>query len=100
MTYWFHPEALAEYREALRYKSVKPKLGRDFRNTVEKAIAAILENPARFGPVQQGVRRCLLKRFPYKLYFLHDEVRCQIVVYAVMHVSREPDYWKGRLQTV
>jgi hypothetical protein len=43
MTYWFHPEALAEYREAaLRYKRVKPELGRAFLNAVEKAVAAIL----------------------------------------------------------
>ena len=100
MTYWFHPGALAEYREAaLRYKRVKPELGRDFRNTVEKAIAAILEHPARFGPVERGVRRCLLTRFPYKIYFLHEEALKQVVIYAVMHVSREPDYWKSRLAT-
>jgi hypothetical protein len=40
----------------------------------------------------------LLKRFPYKIYFLHDDVREQIVIYAVMHVRRAPDYWKSRLQ--
>ena len=56
MSHWFHPNALAEYREAaLRYKRVKPELGRDFRHAVESAIAAILEHPTRFGPVERGV---------------------------------------------
>ena len=94
---WFHPDALAEYRDAaLRYKQVKPELGRDFRNSVEKAIAAILETPTRFGPSERGIRRYLLKRFPYKIYFVHDPARDQIVIYAVMHVSRHPEYWKSR----
>ena len=98
MTYWFHPEALAEYREAaLRYKRVKADLGRDFKNAVETGIAGILENPTRFGPVEHGIRRHLLRRFPYKIYFLHEETRQQVVIYAVMHVSRHPDYWKSRM---
>lgn len=98
MTYWFHPEALAEYREAaLRYKRVKTELGRGFTNEVEKAIAEILEQPTRFGPVEHSIRRYLLKRFPYKIYFLHEQTRQQIVIYAVMHVNRDPDYWKNRI---
>ena len=48
MTWWFHPEALAGYREAaLRYKQVKPQLGRDFRNTIEKAITIAIRNIGR-----------------------------------------------------
>jgi plasmid stabilization system protein ParE len=100
MTYWFHPEALAEYHSAAHhYKQVKPELGRDFRTTVEKAVAAILEHPTRFGPVERGIRRYLLKRFPYKIYFFHDAQKQEIAIYAVMHVRRDPDYWKGRLGT-
>ncbi len=98
MTCWFHPEALAEYREAaLRYQRVKPELGREFKAEGEKAIAAILERPTRFGPIERGIRRCLLKRFPYKIHFLHDEALQEVIIYAVMHVRRDPEYWKSRL---
>jgi toxin ParE1/3/4 len=98
MTYWFHPDALAEYREAaLRYKAVKPELGRDFHSSVARALASILVNPSQFGPIEHGIRRYLLKRFPYKIYFVHDESHDRIIIYAVMHVSRHPDCWKTRM---
>src|SRR5437868_2947971 len=101
MTFWFHPEALAEYDEAaLRYKDVRPKLGRDFISAVESAIEAIVEHPTRYPPtepIERGIRRFLLKRFPYKIYFQHDEAKERIIIYAVMHVRRHPDYWKHRL---
>ena len=98
MTFSFHPEALAEYREAaLWYERQKPGLGGRFVSEVEASVAAILANPTRFGPVEQGVRRYALKRFPYCLRFVHDQARQHIVFAAVMHVRRHPDYWKNRL---
>ncbi len=99
MTFSFHPEAREEYREAaLRYERIKPELGHAFAKAVERAIAALVLNPLRFGPVdERGIRRCLLKRFPYKIHYLPNETQQQLVIYAVMHVSRDADYWKGRL---
>ena len=91
MIWWFHPEALVEYREAaLRYERVRPELGRDFKNTVEKAIASIREHPTRFGPVEHSIRRCLLKRFPYKIYFLQRVLlkRSYFVVYFLQEQER------------
>ena len=86
------------YREAaLRYEMEKRGLGRQFVNAVEVGVAAIMGNPTRYGPVDQGVRRYELKRFPYRIHFVHDEIRSHVVIYAVMHVRRDPDYWKGRL---
>lgn len=98
MTLSFHPEARAEYREAaLWYSRQKPRLGSEFVSAVEAALAAIVENPERYAPVDHGVRRYPMKRFPYRIHFLHLEDRNQVVIYAVMHVRREPDYWKHRL---
>ena len=38
-----------------------------------------------------------MKRFPYRIHFTHDEAERHVVIYAVMHVRRDPDYWKSRL---
>jgi len=70
MTFWFHPEALAEYDEAsLRYKDIRPRLGRNFVNAVENAIEVIVEHPTRYPETEPGIHRYLLKRFPYKIFF-------------------------------
>jgi toxin ParE1/3/4 len=98
MTFWFHPEALAEYNEAAeRYKGASLKLGHDFVNAIENAVETIVEHPTRYPPIERNVRRFLLKRFPYKMYYQHDEANQRIIIYAVMHVRRHPDYWKQRV---
>jgi len=71
VTFSFHPEAIAEYREAaLWYEKEKPGLGDQFTNAVEAGVGAILENPTRYGPVEQGIRRYAVKRFPYRIHFI------------------------------
>lgn len=98
MTLSFHPDAIAEYREAaLRYEKEKSGLGGRFVSAIEAGVTSILENPTRYGPVQHGVRRYALKEFPYRIHFVYDETRRHVTLYAVMHVRRDPDYWRGRL---
>jgi hypothetical protein len=42
------------------------------------------------------IRRCLARRFPYGvLYFMEQG---DILILAVMHLHRSPDYWKARIQ--
>ena len=90
MRYSFHPEARAEFKEATLYYSEKsPSLG------VEPAIQGIVENPFLYRVIDEDLRRCLTKRFPYAiLYSIEDHY---ILILAVMHCSREPSYWKHRL---
>lgn len=40
------------------------------------------------------IRRCLVKRFPFSLLFRIETER--IYVLAVMHLHREPNYWRTR----
>lgn len=49
----------------------------------------------RFHPfVELDVRRCLAKTFPFGVLF--RERPGAVVVMAVMHLHRDPDYWKNR----
>jgi toxin ParE1/3/4 len=90
------PEAEQELREAAKwYEDRSPGLGAAFLQVVEVVLAAIPENPLRFPVVCQSVRRALLNRFPYGVFF---RVRAnQISVIAIMHLSRNPERWQRRL---
>lgn len=98
MRWEFHPQALEEYREAtLYYAERDPALATRFIEAVEDAIRRILESPERWRVLDEDVRRCLTHVFPYGiLYIIEPE---SILVVAVMHCSRKPNYWKGRVAT-
>ncbi len=96
MKYEFHPEALAEYDEAAHYYAQQqPGLDLRFIVCVEEGIEQIIENPFRWRPIDEDVRRCLTRVFPYGiLYTIEPDF---VLIVAVAHCSREPGYWKHRL---
>ena len=96
MRYEFHPAALEEYREAaLWYAEREPQVAQNFVASVEEAIARIVEAPQRWRVVDEDVRRCLTRVFPFGiLYTIEDDF---LLIVAVMHFSRAPGYWKSRI---
>ena len=96
MTYSFHPEAEAEFNGAIDYYEAREAgLGCDFAVEAYSAIQRIVAYP-RSWPVLEGeVRRCQTNRFPYGVLYAVEENRVFIV--AVMHLRRDPDYWKHRV---
>jgi plasmid stabilization system protein ParE len=97
MRYEFHPEALEEYNDAGYYYAAKePGLDLRFIVAVESAIEKILEDPRRFRRFDEDVRRCLARVFPYAiLYTIENDF---VLIVAVAHFSREPGYWKRRIE--
>jgi len=95
MKYIYHPEALAEYADAaLYYEERTPGLGADFTFEVETAIQKVLEVPDRWRCIEDDIRRFLVSRFPYGvLYTIEADY---ILILAIMHLSREPGYWRHR----
>jgi len=73
----------------------KEGLGKRFREEVESKCRAVVENPLAWNERRGGYRRANLGGFPHYIAFLIDED--EIVVMAVGHSSRRPDYWKGRV---
>jgi plasmid stabilization system protein ParE len=96
MTFDFHPEARLEYREAAAfYESRRSGLGVAFTLEVEAAIDRMRQNPTAWRVIEQDVRRCLTHTFPYGvLYTVEQE---SILIVAVMHLHRQPVYWRNRL---
>lgn len=89
----FHPDAESEMiNAAAYYESQQPDLGRRFLAAVQDSINRILLNPRLYPVVELNVRRCLTKTFPFGILF--REMPDKIVIMAVMHLHRDPDYWK------
>ncbi|MBW4429691.1 MAG: type II toxin-antitoxin system RelE/ParE family toxin [Nostoc desertorum CM1-VF14] len=95
MRYVFHPEALAEYGEAVQYYAQqRTEVAQAFVNAVEDAVYRVREAPTRYATIDEDIRRCMTDKFPYGiLYIIEPDY---ILILAVMHCSREPRYWKDR----
>ncbi|MFV0591504.1 MAG: hypothetical protein ACK5M7_08970 [Draconibacterium sp.] len=70
------------------------KLGEEFLLEVEKVLSRIVKSPKQFPQVLKNVRKAVVSRFPFSVYFTVIETR--IVVFAVFHNSRNPIIWKKR----
>jgi toxin ParE1/3/4 len=91
----FHPDAEREMTEAASYyEGQQAALGRRFLAAVQDAVNRIVANPRLFPIVDRHVRRCLIKTFPFGVLF--RELPDKLVIMAVMHLHRDPDYWKHR----
>lgn len=95
MIFSFHPEAETEFIEAIRYyEGCEHGLGDDFALEVHSTIKSIVSHPVAWPVLEDDVRRCLISRFPYGvLYSIESD---GIFILAVMHLHRNPDYWKHR----
>lgn len=96
MRYSFHPEADTEFLKAIDYYEEREEgLGYDFAVEAYSTIERILLHPKAWPLVEEDIRRSLVKRFPYGV--LYAEETDQIFIVAVMHLRRDPDYWKHRI---
>jgi len=79
------------------YNAESPGLGDALVLEVVAAIERIRRFPRAWHPLGAEVRRCRLRRFPYGLIYSEDSGG--ILVLAVAHTHREPDYWRDRLRS-
>lgn len=90
--------AKQELEDAIRFYELEYSgLGKRFKEEVKSAALRIAKYPQAWSTERGDVRKCLLHRFPYKLLYSIEEDH--ILVIAVAHQHRKPDYWIGRDQT-
>ncbi len=95
MTFSFHPEAEQELNQAIDfYESITPGLGLDFAAEVFSAIQRAMDFPKAWSVLEGDIRRSLVRRFPYGILYSAEQEG--IYILAVMHLHREPGYWKER----
>jgi len=76
------------------YEKELPGLGLEFLDELQDTYSRIVEGPLKYQHLRSGVRRALLRRFPYAVYFAVE--RSVILVLAVLHASRDPAEWQRR----
>jgi plasmid stabilization system protein ParE len=96
--YRFHPEARVEVQAAAAWYCERPQeAARGFVDRVFEAIQLIRQQPEAW-PFWRGsdVRRRVLRRYPYSIFYLVEEEWVAIV--AVAHHEQPPGSWLGRLR--
>lgn len=89
------PAAATEIETAYRwYEKERAGLGFEFLEAVDKLVRTIAENPERSPVIRKDVRRAVLRRFPYSIFY--RIVSGHIVVIACFHGKRNPKVWRGR----
>ncbi|CAN5369072.1 hypothetical protein BH09VER1_BH09VER1_05720 [soil metagenome] len=94
----FHPEALKEFHASAIYYSteVSANVAQAFITTIEGSTESIAKASQRWPIVRKpDIRRYICRRFPFVIYYRVE--REDVTIYAVMHSSRRPEYWIGRL---
>ena len=92
----FHPQAEMELiEEAAYYELQVPGLGKRFEAEVWHATDFLLEYPEIGHPADPNLRKFVLNRFPFTLYYsvTSDVLRIEVVA----HQRRRPGYWQSRV---
>jgi plasmid stabilization system protein ParE len=93
----YHPEAELELREAARgYEDQVAGLGERFLREFDAAVQEIRAAPTRWRIVEDDLRRYMIRRFPYGIYYRVEGDSIRILV--VKHHRRHPDYWRHPLE--
>ena len=97
-----HPAASEEAADAAGwYESERRGLGSDFEFALNAAIDVIEQDivplvPVRGAAGKLGVKRLVLRRFPYSVVVV--ERPHELLILAIAHQARRPGYWRSRLR--
>lgn len=97
-----HSAAAEEAAEAAAwYEKEHPGLGTEFEHATEAAldlleqeIIPLVSMPGAAGT--RGLKRLLLRRFPYSVIVLERDTEIFIIAFA--HEARRPGYWRDRVR--
>lgn len=94
--------AAAELYAAVEwYEAKRDGLGIEFRGLIDDTIENVRQyadsGTPLFEILSRTVRRRLVPKFPYQVIYYADDT--DLVVVAIAHTSRKPNYWQSRLHT-
>jgi len=79
------------------YEQHRAGVGADFIDELTMTYHRIKSHPKAGKQVGDNIRYQLVKRFPYSVYYI--EFPSEIVILAVAHQHRKPDYWRSRIES-
>lgn len=88
--------AREEFQDAIKYYEIQQTgLCRKFQTDIKSAILRLKEFPNAYIVIKENIRRCLLHKFNYSiLYTIRNNY---ILIVAISHQHRQPDYWVDRI---
>ena len=70
------------------YEEKSRGLGEEFLRVFYACASELSHNPLLYRKVYGDFRRCLLRRFPYAIYFRSEQT--EILVFGLFHCARDP----------
>jgi plasmid stabilization system protein ParE len=91
----FLPGARLDFDESFNWYAERSQVAAvRFSNAVDVALNRIVTDPKQFAAIDDRHRGCLVKRFPFRIIYRIEPNR--VVVVALAHAKRRPDFWKHR----
>ncbi len=91
----FHPLADTDLNQAAAwYESKRIGLGYEFLLEFDRLKKYIKSFPKMFPAIENETRKASMGRFPYVV--IYEVLKDEILIIAVFHTKRHPDYWKSR----
>ena len=92
------PIALKDLQEAKKwYQEKNELLAEEFKSEVNKEIDYIGEHPQHYQRKYKELRQSLVTRFPFAIIYLVNENQKQIIVFGILHTSRNPEIARKRI---
>ena len=93
----FEKDAKTDIDEIIAwYEKEQVGLGFSFLFYLGEAVSVISNNPKSYQNIYKDVRRIMLEKFPYSIYFYINESKTEVIVYTVIHQHRNQKVWKRR----
>jgi plasmid stabilization system protein ParE len=73
------------------YEDIRVGLGHDLLLCIEDVFSKIERNSLSYKKVYKKLRRIVVRRFPYRVFFF--VVESKVIVTAVFHAHKDPISW-------
>lgn len=94
----WHRNARREFDRAVNnYRSERRELGWRFRTAVLETVKRVQNDPTSYECLMPTIHRCRVTRFPYCVIFSVESDQ-EVLIVAIAHHHREPEYWISRIE--
>jgi plasmid stabilization system protein ParE len=91
----FLPGARLDFDTSFNWYATRSSVAAErFAIAVESAFVRLSKYPGQCASIDARHWECIVKRFPFRVVFRVEATR--ILIVAIAHAKRQPDYWKGR----
>ena len=72
-------------------------LGERFLLKFQEVLSLLERHPQIYPIIEDEIRRANMNTFPYTVFYSIEEFRNEVEILAVIHQSRNPIYWRTRI---